>query len=207
MILPEEDADNLDRIIVRHGEMPEGSCMHVHRTFTRRDEFHNKQKNLFTVAKGAEKICEIGFNAGHSALLLLSGASTTIKAFVSFDIMEHDYGKECYEYVKGKYPGVSFEMVEGDSRFRISDWIVKNQNQIETFDVVHVDGGHNDSCFFTDFAMASLLCKRGGKIIIDDTNDPMIGDYVNIVVKSNNFKEVNILETYIYQHRIVEKLY
>jgi predicted O-methyltransferase YrrM len=202
-----EDIEIIEQIIKSKNVVPEGCCVYNHLTFQINSAFLNKQINLMNCSKGAEKICEIGFNAGHSALLLASGSRDTLKEFVCFDLMYHSYVKPCYEYVKDKFPSINFRLIEGDSRFQLSKWLTKHMDYAQTFDVVHVDGGHNDSCFFTDLAISTLLCKKGGKIIIDDTNDPMINSFVDTMVFSDNYTEIPILKTYGYEHRIVEKLF
>jgi hypothetical protein len=43
-------------------------------------------------------------------------------------------------------------------------------------------------------------------MITDDTNDEIINDYVSKYVKSGKYKDMFLLETFIYPHRIIKKL-
>ena len=62
----EEHLKNLENIIDGMGEALEGNCVYIDRTLNRSDDLKNKQLNLQHIAKGKKRICEIGFNAGHS---------------------------------------------------------------------------------------------------------------------------------------------
>ena len=52
-----------------------------------------------------------------------------------FDIGEHKYVKDCFEYLNKKFPD-RLELVIGDS----TKTVPKNKNKI--YDLVHIDGGH-----------------------------------------------------------------
>jgi hypothetical protein len=86
------------------------------------------------------------------------------------------------------------------------DWIEKHKSMVETYDVVHVDGGHSEHCIFNDMKNANFLVKKGGIVIVDDTNMSYINDYVNIYLKSGKYREMDVVKTKGYQHRIIQKL-
>ena len=73
------------------------------------------------------------------------------------------------------------------------------------YDVVHVDGGHSEHCISNDMKNADLLLKKDGIIIIDDTNDSIIHNYVDLYISNGNYCEINLLQTYGYQHRVIKK--
>ena len=89
----------------------EGNCFYFNKTFIRKKELFNKQLNLFWIGtENHSNICEIGFNAGHSTLLLLLSNNKNIN-FTIFDINTHSYTEKCFEYIKNKFVDVNFEFV------------------------------------------------------------------------------------------------
>jgi predicted O-methyltransferase YrrM len=161
---------------------------------------------LFGCGKEAvENICEIGFNAGHSTMLMLLGRTNTPINFTIFDINHHTYTSECYDYIKTKFPQVNFEFVEGDSIVMIPEW-TREYRKYETFDIIHVDGGHALDIIQNDFANSVKLLKKNGVIIIDDVQKTHINDLVNAYIYSGMFEEItSIFETTFYPHRILKK--
>jgi hypothetical protein len=194
------------KIIDRIGEPLEGNSFYYHHTTTRFDDLLNKQINLFWTTRGpVKKFCEIGFNAGHSTYLFLIG-NKTITDYTIFDLGNHAYTKPCFEFVKNYFKTVNFEFIEGDSITQIPKWIAEHSDQKETFDVVHVDGGHSIDCVTNDLTNAIELVKLGGLIIIDDTNISYINDLTDKYINEGYFEEINILPTTGYRHRIVKRI-
>lgn len=198
---------DIEKLVVNSGSSLEGNSFYVHNTLQRYQDLYNKQLNLFWCGTQAKtKICEIGFNAGHSAMLLLLGRDTTPIDFTIFDIGHHPYTTPCLEYIASNFPHVTFGYMEGDSTQTMPTWIEANKPMLETYDVVHVDGGHSEHCIFHDMKNANFLVKKGGIVIVDDTNISYINDYVNIYVSSGKYREMGVAKTLGYQHRIIQKL-
>ena len=199
--------DDLETIINNSNTSLEGNCFYHHTTLNLYQNLYTKQLNLFWCGKQADlRICEIGFNAGHSTMLLLLGRNTTSLDFTIFDIGHHNYTKPCIEYIKNNFSHINFEYIEGDSIKTMPKWINNNKNLIWTYDVVHVDGGHMDECISNDMKNADLLVRNNGIIIIDDTNDPNINKYVDLYISSKNYIEIDILKTLGYPHRVIKKI-
>lgn len=53
---------------------------------------------------------------------------------------------------------------------------------------------------------ADLIVKKGGIVIIDDTNLPVIDNYVNSYISSGKYTELEIAKTVGYPHRIIQKV-
>jgi len=199
--------DDIQNIIIESNSSLEGNCFYYHLSLVLYPDLYNKQLNLFWCGKTAiSRICEIGFNAGHSSMLMLLGRDTTPLDFTIFDIGHHAYTKPCLHYIGSKFQHVRFEYIEGDSTVTMPKWIEANPNYLGSYDVVHVDGGHSEHCISNDMANADLLVKKGGILIIDDTNMKHIHTYVNIYVSSGKYRELDVLPTKGYAHRILQKL-
>jgi hypothetical protein len=201
--------NNLEIIVKNSGSRFEGNSFYIDGTLDKSNELINKQINLYWVGSTAERrICEIGFNAGHSTLLMLLDQYYYNKTidYTIFDIGTHKYMQPSFEYIKTIFKNINFELIVGDSIIKLPDWIEKNNVVINTYDVVHIDGGHGEECIKNDFINADKLVKLGGYIIIDDTNAPIINSYVDKYLMTNKYSEVDILPTILYPHRIIKKI-
>jgi hypothetical protein len=197
--------DELEHI-VQCSDNFEGNCFYTNKTFERNPQLINKQANLYWLGcKNYTNICEIGFNAGHSALLLLLGNTQSNIVFTVFDINHHIYMSQCYDYIKSKFPCVKFELIEGDSVISIPKWIQK-YNKYESYDIIHIDGGHALNIIQNDFANSIKLLKKNGIIIVDDVQKLHINELVNTYIQSGMFEELHLLETSFYPHRILKKI-
>ena len=197
--------EDLKQIILEHINETEfeGNCFYHHQSIREYPELYNKQLNLFWCGKQGTsnvRICEIGFNAGHSAMLMLLSSSAT--TFTIFDIGHHKYTRPCINYIESAFPQTTFEYIEGDSTQTMPNHMV---NRIQTYDLVHVDGGHSEFCATSDMKHADLLLKPGGIMIVDDTDAPQINRLVDIYLESGKYVEVDVLKTFGYPHRIIRK--
>jgi hypothetical protein len=200
--------DDLKNIIIKSNSLLEGNCFYYHNTINIFPELYSKQLNLFWCGKQVvENICEIGFNAGHSTMLMLLGINKDKPInFTIFDIGHHTYTKPCLNYIKSKFLNVNFEYIEGDSTITMPEWINKNNDSICKYDVIHIDGGHSEHCISNDMKNVDKIVKINGIIIIDDTNENIINKYVDFYISSGKYIELQLLSTYGYQHRVIQKI-
>jgi hypothetical protein len=195
--------DELKRIVESSGELLEGNCYSYHQTTTEFPALAAKRANLLWFTLHAKKIVEIGFNAGHSAAVMMALTSEDTE-FLFFDNGSHKYMRPCFNYVTNVFNKTS-NLVIGDSRISIPMYIRDHPECIGSYDVVHVDGGHEQACFFSDISNALLLVKKGGLIIVDDTQESYINEWVDRLIKENILAAVDHLETTGYKHRILAK--
>jgi predicted O-methyltransferase YrrM len=206
----EQHLSQLETIIKNTGETLEGNCFYIHQTFLRPDILQYKRRNYEMLIKLLESrqirpaICEIGVNAAHSLLVMLE-TSLFGADFTLFDLGEHAYTKPCLEYIQSQYPSSTFQTIWGDSTKTIPEWISKHSHVRDSFDLVHVDGGHTMECITSDFATAVQLTKPGGYIIIDDVHDHNI---VRVCDEWMRGKVVEPIQQYcslIYPHILFQK--
>jgi hypothetical protein len=199
--------DCLKNVIIESNSSLEGNCFYHNGTLNLYHELYTKQLNLFWCGKQEIKnMCEIGFNAGHSSMLLLLGRNDKPLKFTIFDIGHHAYTRPCFEYIKKEFSNVNFEYIEGDSSITMPEWIQNNKEFIYKYDLVHVDGGHSEHCIFNDMKNADLLLKKNGIMIVDDTNYGVINSYVNFYLSSGNYIEVPVIPTKAHPHRVIQKI-
>lgn len=199
--------EKLKEICVATGEKLEGNCFYKHETFEPLKELIPKQLNFFWCGlQNPEKICEIGFNAGHSMLLLLLGAAAAAvppKHVTIFDICEHSYTIPCFEYIKASFPQTEFELIKGDSVVKMKEYCENFQDQHLSYDLIHVDGGHQIYQANEDIYHSLLLLKKEGILIIDDIDNINVKLCLKKLLKLKQFNMFQIADTYTYPHAVL----
>jgi len=149
-------------IIRNSGEKLEGNIFMTHHTTEYTDKFINKTKNISNLVlnKDIKTVMEIGFNAGFSTLLMLL-SNDTIK-ITCYDLGEHLYTRPCFEKLKETF-GDRIHLVIGDSTKTLKD-------VNETYDIIHIDGGHSTEVAQSDIVQSYRLAKKGTIFIMDDYN-------------------------------------
>ena len=119
-------------------------------------------------------ICEIGFNAGHSAALwLLANPNAKV---IMFDIFIHTYSKHNENFIRGS--GHMFGLANADARLTTVvgsslDTVVEfaNNHSDIVCDIVSVDGYHDHNVALFDLAHMRRLANPAFHIlVVDDTN-------------------------------------
>jgi predicted O-methyltransferase YrrM len=120
--------------------------------------------DLNLLAKGAKKIIEIGFNAGHSSELFLNLSSEI--TVVSFDLGYYNSVSVGKEYIDKKYPG-RHTLILGDSTQTVPKYTKENPNM--KFDFIFIDGGHEYNISKADLNNCRMLAGDNTIVAIDDT--------------------------------------
>ena len=190
--------DKILEIVKKSGESLEGNCFYLHNRFETDDDLLHKQINLFSIARSCgDDILEIGFNAGHSCLLFLI-ANRNAKIHV-FDSCEHKYTRPCVQYLIDNF-GDRLTLYAGTSPASLSLFI--NSDKRKSFDIFHIDGGHELNVANIDFFLTKELAKHKSIVIMNDTNIPHIGNLWKGYVEQNNVREIELLHMEIHRHSI-----
>ena len=213
----EQHLSSLRVRIIASEDSLEGNCFYYHNSCDIYEALIPKQLNLLWCGLTAKKrICEIGFNAGHSALLFFLLRDTEPIDFTVFDIGRWAYTRPCMDYINEIYPNIRIEYLEGDSLIEVPKWVEKNQALLGAYDLVHVDGGHSEECIKSDMLYADKLVCIGGNIIVDDSDDSNIKKCIESYLISGRYTELSILKTENiqypngqvhkgYPHRVIQK--
>ena len=113
-------------------------------------------------------VCEIGFNAGHSAAVWLM-ANRNI-SLLSFDMCSHPYTRPNFDMLVGSAVGKSrATLICGDSRETLPAYIARQANPPEVLcDIVHVDGGHEGDVPEMDLRHMRRLSHNHTVLLMDD---------------------------------------
>lgn len=119
----------------------------------------------FHVARGptVKTMCEIGFNAGHSAALWLN-ANPEAKLY-AFDIGQFPYTRGNAQLMKKLFPD-RFEYIQGPSDETVKAFHVANPDV--TCDVISVDGDHSTEGTLADLANLRKLASCRNWVLMDD---------------------------------------
>lgn len=153
-------------------EMIEASCEGNISWFENRQE---KLKELITITK-PENLIEIGFNIGHSALIICSLIADLKKQdsnyrnkrvdFFVFDICVCAATKHNVEVLKTKFGEyVNLHLIEGSSLETVPTFLKNNPT---LFDFIEIDGCHTYDCVRQDVFNTINSLSNKGFIYIDD---------------------------------------
>lgn len=200
----DKHADALIQLTKMTKDTLEGNCFTNHLTTERNEGLLSKRVNLLEVARHGKTLLELGFNAGHSALLFLLGCEADAE-ILFLDIGEHPYVLPCYKYLKQVNPSVKREILFGNS-LHILPKLVLKEGQKEKFDIIHMDGGHSHECVTNDLILLYMLLKPGGYMIVDDASGFILEQVSNFTSLGLFEIEPNQLATQVYPHIILKKV-
>jgi predicted O-methyltransferase YrrM len=150
------------------GSNMEGNLCYLHEQVPENNEFHKafeiKRKNIIAIAEKYNNITEIGFNAGHSAALMLTANPNLY--LTSIDIGRHSYTVPCANIIQNYFPNKHKLILKDSSKL--------DRDEIKQSDVVIIDGGHDFANCLLDIAICVAYCKPETLIVIDDYNYPPI---------------------------------
>lgn len=126
-----------------------------------------KIKFFFQIMKNSPdvtQVCEIGFNAGHSALAFLHGLSNA--NVLSFDLGVHEYVTVARDILQERYPG-RLELVLGDSAETVPRYFAQNPHK--RCNIIFIDGSHLYEPVYVDMMnMLPVANQKDGHILIMD---------------------------------------
>ena len=120
-------------------------------------------------------ICEIGFNAGHSAYTWLRAAGPRLRRLVHFDLGEHAYVAPHHESLRAAFPGVEMELVLGSSVETVPAFAAARPEV--RCDLLAVDGGHFGEVPLADLQNMRALAAPGAWVLMDDINAACPGGF------------------------------
>jgi hypothetical protein len=142
-----------------------------------------KRIRFAKAAKMSTKMFEIGINGGHSSLLALC-ANPNLEVYANdivFGGFSHFhpevYVPEAAKTLEQLFP-TKFHSIFGNCLVEVPRFVSSHPN-IE-IDMIHIDGGKET--YRQDFFNLLPVIKRGGLVVIDDTNQPQIQDLANELV-------------------------
>ncbi len=150
-----------------------------------------KRRMLALTARANQKILEIGFNAGFSALLMLT-ANPELK-LVSADICMHAYTLPCFDYLKMRF-GDRIDFISGNSLESMPVALSFDND----FDVYIIDGGHGITVAEADLANIIAKARPDSLILFDDSDWPALRAMLDFYVLARKIIPLSDVQGYIH---------
>jgi hypothetical protein len=106
--------------------------------------------------------------------------------YLLFDLNNHEYTEPCLEYIKSAFPDTVIRAVYGNSVETINTYICEHRDELHTYDLCHIDGGHTPDIFVVDYHNIKSLSKVGSPVIFDDYDINDIRDFIHAMVAEKN---------------------
>lgn len=166
----EQTLADLNRVVLKAGEPVEGNACYWDQDLKRPDQrpdgrILKRRQALAGAAAKAPRVLEVGFNAGHGALLML--AANPGLEYLGVDIGRHAYTAPAATFLRDATGRC--KVVMGDSARVLPVLAVED---VEPFDLVHVDGAHDLPSAVADLLNARSLMQPDGLLIVDDMHLP-----------------------------------
>lgn len=163
-----------------------------------------KIRNLQLLSRNKKKICEIGVNACHSLLIML--LENPDAEYLLFDLNNHTYTEPCINYIRSQFPKTKITIIYGDSTLTVCEFINKNKEELKTYDLCHIDGGHERIVFEHDFNNIKNLSKLNSPVIFDDSDMVDINNFLqsklnNEIIKYNDTNVIHTNLHFIYEYK------
>lgn len=189
-LIENEHVKNITNILEKIGERIEGNLMcDIEPSNWIIEGNISKIKNLQYLCKNKKKITEIGVNACHSLLIMLLENPTA--DYLLFDLNNHTYTEPTIDYVKKSFPNANIKIIYGDSVKTIGEYIAKNQDELNTYDLCHLDGGHTEDIFSVDYENMKKIMRKDSCVVFDDYNYEEIKKFIGKKLQQNEIKEHN----------------
>jgi predicted O-methyltransferase YrrM len=142
-------------------------------------------------------ICEVGFNAGHSAVVWLEATRAKL---VEFDLLNLDYSRASRRFVESRYPGrITFH--QGPSRLTLPLYAERVANgTAPACDLWLLDGDHGKNVQH-DFMNAIAASRPGTIVIADDAGlaFPYVRRFCRTYVASGGIRERTCTSTRVHR--------
>lgn len=183
-----EHVQNIGKILEMVGEQVEGNlvCDKHHENIII-DENLNKIRNLQYMCRGKKKIIEIGINACHSLLIML--LENPEAEYLLFDLNYHRYTEPTLYYLASAFPNTKISVYFGNSVETITNYINAHPEELNTYDLCHLDGGHTEDIFSVDYENMKKLVEPGAKVIFDDYDYFEIRDFLDKKLNGGDIRE------------------
>ncbi|MBT3926339.1 MAG: class I SAM-dependent methyltransferase [Rhodospirillaceae bacterium] len=149
--------------------------------------YRDKRAFYAAAVKGRRSVLEVGFNAGHSALLALWAQPGL--TYTGVDICHTAYTIPCAEYLAQVFKH-RFTMFKGDSREILPRLATHHRER--NFDTFHIDGDHAESPVRTDISNLLRLAPESALVILDDIDFPGVAKAYNEFVELGRLRPATL---------------
>jgi len=154
--------------------------------YPKQNEYYIDVKNKNEV----KQVCEVGFNAGHSAVNFLLGYPQA--DLLVFDLGELPWFSACSSFVQEVF-GKRFQMVQGDSVAALPAFAQRNPDI--KCDIVSIDGGHAGEIPELDLKnVLQYYVTKDTVILMDDETMPDIKRAIQTALSDGVVRKVECID-------------
>lgn len=169
------------------GDPVEGNLIYTHNSTALDESAINpvsfaKRRNFVAACRQSSHILELGFGAGHSALLALACGLE----YHGVDICKHRYAKPVADYLKSRFPE-RFFFYQG-ACLRVMPNLWKYNDKLPSFNMLHYDGGHDRNECIMFFEHAFKHSTDNAWCVFDDSELQPIRDAYNHFLENKQVK-------------------
>lgn len=169
-----------------HGSKLEGHIWnHRNGKFLRKSQLLAYYRHIMKYRHTIGRICEIGFNGGHSALMwaILFNGNIDIVVFDLCIDKRCDIGEEL---IREMFPNIRLKVVRGDSTKTVP--IYRHNNPSVKCDFISIDGGHLGEVPKSDLLNMQYLAADNNTIVMDDINIKSNAPYLKFKIVGKAWK-------------------
>jgi len=156
----------LNQIVRQSGAPLERSIFFEHQmepSLAPRFELVEKRRNFAFFAMLGTAMLELGFNAGHSALLALTANKNL--SYVAIDPLAHPYARPCFDYLRSVF-GNRIKLIAGDPK------TILEQFSTSGFDLASIDGAHDFPTLQSELAELCRILPPASTILLNEASHP-----------------------------------
>jgi hypothetical protein len=172
-----ETLEELNLLAISTGENIEGSLFNAHMVrempFIPPEAYRHHRRNYVKYAASGSRLLEIGFNAGHAALLGLT--ANPYLTYTGIDSGRNRYSHLCYEFLKKKFAS-RIRVLIGDLPELLS------RMESGTFDLIHVGGRHLTDPNRPDLASLIKVANVNSHILFNDVSAEYVASVISFYV-------------------------
>ena len=109
--------------------------------------------------------------------------------YLLFDLNLHQYTDPCLQYIRTAFPNTKIQVIYGDSIETVTKYINDHPEELKSFDLCHIDGGHTEDIFSVDYSNIKELTNEASIIIFDDYDYDPIRNFIDKKVSDNEIIE------------------
>jgi predicted GTPase len=118
--------------------------------------------------------------------------------YLLFDLNCHKYTEPAFNYIKSQFPSTKINIIFGDSTKTMHKFIVDNQTELHSYDLIHIDGGHTIDIFSHDYNNSKQLSVNNGVVVFDDYDYDRIYTFIQKMIAQKEiieYTDSNIIRT------------
>ena len=188
----------LNKAVLACNELVEGSLFYPHNlsdlSIIPDPVYRYKRRNYIRYVCTGYRLLEIGFNAGHSALLALTANKHL--SYTAIDIGKYAYTHAAFRVLKAHF-GNRVHLYCGDSRDLLPPV------SVGAYDLLHIDGGHGAEVSHADLTSMIKIADVNSVILFDDSHADYMAQVIHYYIMTGHLSPETVMGTWELNHQVL----